>query len=146
MLFSSYPTLTQNYFILSFIICLGTLQWAAARNDKPALSLLGSWGLGWPGTLCGTALTVVGFAWFFTFTPGLFESGLAGGELSTLFVAGGSSALGITRLVGAVWLRLEKFSIYDLPLNLLIVNHKTVTTERNLEFRLADERRQTSDE
>jgi hypothetical protein len=49
------------------------------------------------------ALVTFGFGWFFTFTPGLFSPGLAGGELTTLFGAGGLSALLVTRLAGGVW-------------------------------------------
>ena len=106
MLFSLYPFITKHYFILSFIICLGTLQWTAARNGKPALSLLGRWGLGWLGTLIGGGLVGGGFVWFFTATPGLLQSGLAGGELSTLFISGGVCALVIARLAGWLWGRL----------------------------------------
>ena len=103
MLFSFYPTITQNYFIFCFVVCLGILQWTAARNRRLELSPLGSWGLGWPGIVLGALLVVGGFGWFFGFTPGLFTSGLAGGELSTLFGAGGLSALLVTRLIGAIW-------------------------------------------
>ena len=103
MLFSFYPTITQNYFILCFIICLGTLQWTAARNQKPALSFLGRWGLGRPGVMAGALLVVGGFIWFFTTTPGLLDSGLAGGELSTLFISGGLAALGVARLGSLLW-------------------------------------------
>jgi hypothetical protein len=103
MLFTLYPTITQNYFILCFVSCLGTLQWAAAHNHKPALSLLGRWGLGWAGKAVGLLLIGGSFSWFFAFTPNLFAPGLAGGELSTLFVAGGLCALLVTRLAGAFW-------------------------------------------
>jgi hypothetical protein len=103
MLFSLYPTITQNYFILSFVACIGALQLAAARNDNLRLSLLGPWGLSRLGLFFGAALIVAAFGWFFLFTPGLFVSGLAGGELSTLFAAGGLSALLTARLSGAVW-------------------------------------------
>ena len=103
MLFSLYPEITQNYFIFCFVITLGALQWAAARNDKPALSALGPWGLSWVGIGSGCLLIVSGFAWFFLFTPGLYQSGLAGGELSTLFSAGGLSALALTRLLARCW-------------------------------------------
>lgn len=103
MLFSFYPTITQNYFIFCFIVSLGALQWVAARNHRPKLSLLGSWGLGRRGVIIGTLLIVGGFGWFFVFTPGLFVSGLAGGELSTLFGAGGLSALLVTRLLSMFW-------------------------------------------
>lgn len=113
MLFSFYPTITQNYFILCFVICLGTLQWAAARNHKPALSLLGRWGLGRPGMLVGAGLVLGGFSWFFTATPGLFAEGLAGGELSSLFVGGGLAALALTRLAAALWTRIDKLKISD---------------------------------
>lgn len=98
MLYSLYPTLTQNYFVLCFVVCLGTLQWVAGRNHKPALSFLGQWGLGWPGIICGALLVIGGFAWYFAFTPGLFAPGLAGGELSTLFAVGGLSAVAVTKL------------------------------------------------
>ncbi len=103
MLFSRYPTITQNYFMLCFVVCLGILQWSAARNRKPALSLLGRWGVGWPGLVGGGLLIVGGFAGYFVFTPGLFSPGLAGGELSILFGAGGLSALGVTRLAVLFW-------------------------------------------
>jgi hypothetical protein len=103
MLFSLYPIITQHYFIFCFIVCLGALQWATARNNKPALSLLGAWGLGWPGIMLGSLLVIGGFIWFFNYTPGLFEQGLAGGELSTLFGAGGLSALLTARLAGMLW-------------------------------------------
>ncbi len=103
MLFSFYPTITQNYFILSFVVCLGTLQWRAAYNRWLTLSLLGTWGLGWAGILTGILLVFGGFIWFFTTTPGLFVPGLAGGELSSLFVLGAICALFITRLSGIFW-------------------------------------------
>lgn len=103
MLFSLYPTITHNYFMLCFVACLGTLQWAAARNRKPAISWLGPWGLGRPGLGVGLLLVVGSFSWFFAATPGLFAPGLAGGELSTLFVAGGLSALAVARLAGLFW-------------------------------------------
>lgn len=104
MLFWLYPHITQNYFILSFLLCLGTLQWTAARNHKPTISWLGMWGLGRSGRVVGAGLIGAGFIWFFTQTPGLFNQGLAGGELSTLFVTGGLSALAVARLAGAFWL------------------------------------------
>jgi hypothetical protein len=100
MLFWLYPLITRNYFLLCFVACLGTLQWAAARNHKPALSLLGRRGLGWPGTVLGAGLVGGGFGWFFAATPGLFRPGLAGGELSTLFVLAGLLALAVSRLAG----------------------------------------------
>jgi hypothetical protein len=103
MLFSTYSLISQNYFILCFVVCLGTLQWAAVRNEKPELSLLGPWGLGRLGGILGALLVVAGFSWFFLRTPGLFRSGLAGGELTTLFAAGGLSALLTARLAGALW-------------------------------------------
>ena len=103
MLFSLYPTITQNYFILCFITCLGTLQWAAARNQKPAISVLGRWGLGRLGQGVGGLLVCTSLTWFFAATPGLFTPGLAGGELSSLFVAGGLSALLVARLAGEFW-------------------------------------------
>ena len=103
MLFSLYPLITKNYFILVFVVCLGTLQWSAARNRNLSLSLLGSAGIGRLGAVAGGMLIIGGFAWFFTFTPGLFDSGLAGGELSTLFGAGGLSALLVARLSSAFW-------------------------------------------
>jgi len=109
MLFSLYPHLTQNYFILCFIVCLGTLQWIAARQRKPALSLLGRWGLGWPGGLLGFLLVSGGLSWFFAFTPGLFQPGLAGGELTLLFSAGGLSALLVARLAGSLWQKAAAF-------------------------------------
>ncbi|GAB4442576.1 MAG: hypothetical protein Fur0044_39010 [Anaerolineae bacterium] len=105
MLFSLYPIITQNYFILCFISVLGTLQWAAARNHKPAISWLGAWGLGRVGQGVGLFLVCAGFGWFFTATPGLFTPGLAGGELTTLFAAGGLSALATARLAGVLWQR-----------------------------------------
>ncbi|MCK6624134.1 MAG: hypothetical protein L6R45_03040 [Anaerolineae bacterium] len=103
MLFSLYPTITQNYFFLCFVAVLGTLQWAAARNRKPAISLLGPRGLGRVGQSVGAFLICASFSWFFAATPGLFTPGLAGGELSTLFAAGGLSALATARLAGALW-------------------------------------------
>lgn len=103
MLFSLYPTITQNYFILCFVAVLGTLQWAAARNHKPAISWLGPWGLGRLGQGVGLFLVCASLVWFFSSTPGLFTPGLAGGELSTLFAAGGLSALVVARLAGALW-------------------------------------------
>jgi hypothetical protein len=103
MLFSLYPIITQNYFILCFVACLGTLQWVAARTHNPAISWLGQWGLGWPGWGIGLLLLFGSFTWFFITTPGLFAPGLAGGELSTLFAAGGLGALLVTRLAGIFW-------------------------------------------
>lgn len=103
MLFAQYPIITQNYFLLAFLTCLGTLQWIAARRGRPGLSLLGPWGLGWPGAILGMGCVVSSFGWFFLSTPGLFEPGLAGGELSTLFAAGGGCALVLARLAGALW-------------------------------------------
>jgi hypothetical protein len=103
MLFSFYPTITQNYFIFCFVACLGILQWAAARNHKPTLSLLSRRGLGRLGQGLGLFLVCGSFGWFFTVTPGLFTPGLAGGELSTLFVAAGLCTLLVTRLAAIVW-------------------------------------------
>jgi hypothetical protein len=105
MLFSLYPLISRNYFILCFIVCLGALQWSAARNQRRELSLLGPWGLGLAGSVTGALLVIGGFAWFFAYTPGLFQSGLAGGELFPLFSAGGLSALLAARLAGALWQR-----------------------------------------
>lgn len=103
MLFTLYPTITQHYFILCVMVCLGALQWTAARNRKLGISLLGPWGLGRAGATIGTLFVICGFGWFFAFTPGLFATGLAGGELSALFGAGGLTALVVTRLAGAFW-------------------------------------------
>ena len=103
MLFAQYPIITQHYFILALLVCLGTLQWAAARNRKPAISLLGRWGLGWPGKIGGLVLIGGGFGWFFMTTPGLFRPGLAGGELTLLFGTGGLAALILARLAGTFW-------------------------------------------
>ena len=103
MLFTLYPTITQNYFILCFVACLGILQWTAARKYTPVLSLLGRRGLGRPGQGIGLFLVCGSFGWFFAVTPGLFAPGLAGGELSSLFVTAGLCALLVTRLVGAFW-------------------------------------------
>ncbi|NJN98168.1 MAG: hypothetical protein HC875_30825 [Anaerolineales bacterium] len=103
MLFSLYPTITQNYFILCFFAVLGTLQWAAARSRKPAFSWLGLWGLGRAGQGVGLFLVCASLSWFFAATPGLFTPGLAGGELTTLFAVGGLSALAAARLAGALW-------------------------------------------
>lgn len=103
MLFSLYPEITQNYFILCFFACLGVLQWTAARHERLTLSLLGPWGLGWSGRALGLGMAVAAFAWFFQATPGLFITGLAGGELSTLFTAGAGCALLVARLAGLLW-------------------------------------------
>ena len=103
MIYAHYPTISINYYILSFIVCLGTLQWTAARNQNLKLSPLGPWGLGFLGSVIGVGLVVGGFSWFFATTPGLFGSGLAGGELSTLFAAGGLSALLVARITGTLW-------------------------------------------
>ena len=103
MLFLIYPTITLNYLVLCFIVSLGTLQWSAARNNRLSLSLLGPWGLGRPGIIVGMSLVGAGLVWFLACTPRLFEPGLAGGELSTLFGAGGLGALIVTRLSGAIW-------------------------------------------
>jgi hypothetical protein len=103
MLFTLYPAITQNYYILSFVICMGTLQVVAARNQILSLSFLGPWGVGHAGVGVGTILIVGGFGWFFATTPGLFDTGLAGGELSLLFAAGALSALGVTRLCSFFW-------------------------------------------
>jgi hypothetical protein len=103
MLFALYPTITQNYFILCFVACLGALQWTAARNRKPAISFLGRWGLGRLGRGVGSLLVCGSLTWFFAATPGLFAPGLAGGELSGLFVAGGLSAVLVARLAGEFW-------------------------------------------
>ena len=108
MLFSLYPTITQHYFLLCFIVSLGMLQWSAARNHRLGLSLLGTWGLTRPGTIAGILLVVGGFSWFFATTPGLFDSGLAGGELSLLFAAGALSALMVTRLGSICWQKFYK--------------------------------------
>jgi hypothetical protein len=102
MLFTLYPLITQNYFLLSLLVCLGTLQWAAARHHKPAISLLGRRGLGWPGQVVGLGLIIGGFGWFFAVTPGLFVPGLAGGELSLLFALGCLLAVITARLSGAI--------------------------------------------
>ncbi|MFN8458213.1 MAG: hypothetical protein U0401_26775 [Anaerolineae bacterium] len=113
MLFTQYPTIVQNYFLLAFLTCLGTLQWVAGRRGQLSLSLLGPWGLGRMGVLAGWVGIIGSFAWFFRSTPGLFAPGLAGGELSALFAAGGGCALVITRLAGACWQKIassEKFS------------------------------------
>jgi hypothetical protein len=103
MLFLLYPTLTQHYFILCFVACLGILQWAAARTKNPAISWLGRWGLGRPGGGIGLLFIFSSFIWFFAATPGLFTPGLAGGELSILFAAAGMCALLVARLAGSLW-------------------------------------------
>lgn len=108
MLFANYPEITQNYFILCFLVSLGALQWVAARNRNNMLSLFGPWGFGRVGVMAGAALILSGFGWFFACTPGLFETGLAGGELSTLFAAGGLSALLLTRLMAALWQKINR--------------------------------------
>ncbi len=95
------------------MVCLGSLQWSAARNHKLNISLMGLWGLGWLGTITGALLVIGGFSWFFTFTPGLLNSGLAGGELSTLFGAGGLCALLVTRLAGAFWQKVKLNTLFD---------------------------------
>jgi hypothetical protein len=108
MLFTLYPAITQNYYILSFVTCLGTLQFVAARNQILTLSFLGPWGIGFTGAGVGMFLIVGGFGWFFATTPGLFDSGLAGGELSLLFATGALSALAVTRLCSVCWQKFHK--------------------------------------
>jgi hypothetical protein len=108
MLFTQYPIITQHYFVLSFVVCLGTLQWAAARNQTQALSIFGRKGLGRGGRVSGLLLVCGGFGWFFMATPGLFRPGLAGGELTLLFSAGSLSALVLARLAGAFWQWLDR--------------------------------------
>jgi hypothetical protein len=108
MLFALYPTISQHYFVLCFVSCLGVLQWVAARHHQATLSLLGRWGLGWAGLVLGAILIVGSFGWFFTYTPHLFAPGLAGGELSTLFVVGGLCALLVARLAGWTWQQVEQ--------------------------------------
>jgi len=103
MLFSLYPTITLNYFVLCVLACLGTLQWSAARNYRLEISLLGRAGFGLFGQIAGTTVVLLVLGWFFAATPGLFTEGLAGGELSLLFGAGAVCALLITRLAGAFW-------------------------------------------
>ena len=103
MLFSLYPTITLNYFVLCVLVCAGTLQWSAARNKQLKISLLGRAGFGLTGQIIGAIAVLVAFGWFFATTPGLFIEGLAGGELSLLFGAGATCALLITRLAGAFW-------------------------------------------
>ena len=103
MLFLLYPTITLNYFVLCIFVCIGTLQWSAARNNRLEISLLGQAGFGLPGQIIGAIVVLATFGWFFTATPGLFIEGLAGGELSLLFGAGAVCALLITRLAGAFW-------------------------------------------
>jgi hypothetical protein len=63
----------------------------------------------------GLSLAVAAFIWFFTATPGLFTSGLAGGELSSLFAAGGGCALLVTRLAGLLWQTVGKRKPARLP-------------------------------
>jgi hypothetical protein len=111
LLFCDYPLIIKNYFMLFFVVILGTLHWAAARNHNPAISLFGGWGLGWTGNFFGGGLVLGGFVWFFITTPGLFTAGLAGGELSTLFSAGGLSALAVARLAGTFWQNRTRFAI-----------------------------------
>ena len=103
MLFTLYPLITQNYLILSFCICLGILQWSAARYNRPSISVLGPWGMGRVGMTAGGLLILGGFTWFFSCTPGLLDPGLAGGELSSLFGLGGVLALLLARLAGGLW-------------------------------------------
>jgi hypothetical protein len=106
LLFALYPLISRNYFILCFIVCLGALQWAAARNHRPEINLLGPWGRGWAGLSSGAVLIIGGFTWFMVATPGLFQQGLAGGELFPLFSLGGFSALLVARLASLVWRKL----------------------------------------
>ena len=113
MLFALYPHITQNYFILCFLACLGVLQWSAARHGRLSLSVMGPWGLGRPGLIAGLGLAVAAFGWFFWATPGLFQPGLAGGELSSLFAAGGGCALLVARLAGVVWEKTSSPSKYS---------------------------------
>jgi hypothetical protein len=63
----------------------------------------------------GLGLAVAAFVWFFSATPGLFTEGLAGGELSSLFAAGGGCALFVTRLAGLLWQTWEKRRPARLP-------------------------------
>ena len=74
MLFSFYPLITQNYFICLFVVCLGTLQWVAARNRRLKLSPLGPWGLGRMGAIIGVLLIIGGFGWFFVLVYALPHS------------------------------------------------------------------------
>src|SRR5262245_41050 len=115
MLFALYPHITQNYFILSFLACLGILQWSAARHRRLSLSVLGPWGLGRVGKIIGLSLALAGFGWVLWATPGLFQPGLAGGELSSLFAAGGGCALLVARLAGLAW---EKIGSYYFSVSL----------------------------
>lgn len=103
MLFSLYPEITQNYFVLSLVVTLGTLQWSAARHKQLKLSWLGPWALNKRGSVIGIILIAGGVVWFFAFTPGLFTPGLAGGELSSLFGLGCLCGLLVIRLCAAAW-------------------------------------------
>ena len=58
-------------------------------------------------------MVIGGFGWFFVWTPGLLETGLAGGELSTLFGTGGLFALVVTRLAGTIWQQRDTATALD---------------------------------
>lgn len=84
-----------HYFILCFASLIGTIQLVAARChrrdllwlDVPASFFLGAMAL--PAS----------FAWFFFADEEIFNPGLAGGEIITIFLAAFLAAVPTTRVV-----------------------------------------------
>lgn len=94
------PGMAERYLLFTFVAVLGTLQLIAARYQWVGLSLLGRQRRR-SGYLLGAGLLFSAYVWFFgTSQPLIFQPGLAGTELFTVFAV--STLLATATTLGLV--------------------------------------------
>lgn len=90
------PGMAERYLLFAFVAVLGTLQLVAARYHWTGLSLLGRRRRRW-GYPLGVGLLASAYLWFFgTAQPLIFQPGLAGAELFTIFALSTLLAVAVT--------------------------------------------------
>jgi len=94
-------TFAGDYFLLTFLSCLGVLLFVTARGGYEGLSLMGRR----TSQLTGLALVLAALAWFFDSkqrnVPDTL-AGLNGNQQALLFAAGAVSALGLLLVLSSL--------------------------------------------
>ena len=93
---------TLDFFILAFLISLGTLQMAAAYRSLRGLQFVPSRTAAF---LLGLVVTSVGFIWFYLAEPRNIsdtEGGIDGNQSSALFAGGAGAAVLTTLLLSSL--------------------------------------------
>lgn len=96
------PGLAERYLLFTFVATLGVLQLMAAHYHWAGLSLVGRQRWRW-GYVLGASLLGGAYLWFFwAVQPLIFQPGLAGAELSTLFAISTLLAVAATLALASV--------------------------------------------